>query len=343
MPNTKVMVVDDSAAMRALFCDILDNAKGIEVCGTASNADDARSKLPELKPDVLTLDVEMPGTSGLDFLAEIMAESPMPVIMLSSIAQAGSGTAARALELGAVHCFPKPLHSSREEFNATVAELGGIVLKAARGELSSEDAANDGEKEAEPAFEPGDKILAMACGAAGLDTAKRLIAAFPANCAPTLLVCDAPAEQIERSLGSLRDSVACELQDAVDGMPLEIGRVYLAHDPSRHVIVEAGTPPRVRQVDRDPIAGVRPSVDLLFGSIARARLPAVGGLLVGSGVDGTKGLQIFAGAGNPVFVQIPAEYAPRDRFDAVKSLGLDASELKEEILKDWLLAQTAAD
>ncbi len=89
MADTRVMVVDDSAAMRALFCGILENAKGVEVCGVANDAADARAKMPDCRPDVLTLDVEMPGMSGMDFLKEIMEERPMPVIMLSSIAQAG--------------------------------------------------------------------------------------------------------------------------------------------------------------------------------------------------------------------------------------------------------------
>ena len=341
MSNTKVMVIDDSAAMRALFCDILDNAKGVEVCGTASNADDARAKLDEFRPDVLTLDVEMPGTSGLEFLAEIMAQRPMPVIMLSSIAQAGSGTAARALELGAVHCFPKPLHTSREECDATVAKLGEIVRKAASGELGlSAEAPASGPPA--KAFEPGDRIVAVTCGAAGLQTAKRLLAALPANCAPMILAVDAPADQVERMLGAVRCSVACELIDVLDGMALEPGKVYLAADPERHVIVEAGNPPRLRQVARDPVAGFRPSADLLFGSMARAQCPAIAGALVGSGADGAKGLQIMAAAGHPIFVQTPPDYAPRERFDAVKALGLQAVELKEDRLDDWLIEKTAA-
>ncbi|MDJ0977123.1 MAG: chemotaxis protein CheB [Erythrobacter sp.] len=340
MPGTKVMVVDDSAAMRALFCDILDNAKGVTVCGTASNADEARDKLAELNPDVLTLDVEMPGKSGMDFLAELMEERPMPVIMLSSITQAGTGTAQRALELGAVHCFPKPLHSSREEFDATVKELGGIVIKAANGELQS----GGGSQEAGAAadYSPGDKLLALGCGQAGLEAAKGLLAAFPSNCPPIVLVVDAEAEQVERAITSMRGSLACEIETAVDGMALTPGRAYVAYDRSRHVIIEAGEPPRLRLVERDPVSGFRPSADLLLGSIARAGLPAVGGLLLGAGSDGAKGLQIFSASGHTTFVQTPPDYAPRDRYEAVRVLGLEAVELKAEQMGSWLLERTAA-
>ncbi len=333
------MVVDDSAAMRALFCDILDNAKGVAVCGTASNADEARDKLDELKPDVLTLDVEMPGKSGMDFLAELMEERPMPVIMLSSITQAGTGTAQRALELGAVHCFPKPLHSSREEFDATVKKLGDIVLKAASGEL----AAGGGEEGgAYTVYEPGNKIVAMACGQAGIETAKRLLASYPGNCPPTVIAIDADEDQVERAITAMRGSLACEVEEAIDGMALKPGRAYLAFKKSHHVIVEAGDPPRLRLIARDPVAGFRPSADLLFGSIARGGVEAVGGVLVGTGADGAKGLQIFAGAGYITFTQTPADYAPRDRFEAVRALGLETDELAADLLQAWVLEKTTA-
>ncbi len=337
MPDTRVMVVDDSAAMRALFCDILDNAAGVKVCGTASNADDARAQLDELKPDVLTLDVEMPGKSGMDFLAELMEERPMPVIMLSSITQEGTGTAQRALELGAVHCFPKPLHSSREEFDATVQKLGGIVLKAASGEL-----APGGGEDAGGSYEPGGKVLTIACGKDGLDSAKQLLAAFPANCPPSVLVFDADAELVERAIASMRGSLACEIEAAVDGLALTPGRACIAYQKTHHVIIEAGEPPRLRMIARDPVAGSRPSADLLFGSVARAGVPAIGGVLVGSGRDGAKGLQIFTAAGCETFIQSPAEYAPRERYDAVRELGLKVEELKAEALGPWVLEKTKA-
>lgn len=340
MACTRVLVVDDSAAMRALFCDILDNAKGVEVCGTASNAAEARVKIEELNPDVLTLDVEMPGKSGMDFLAELMAERPMPVIMLSSITQAGTGTAQRALELGAVHCFPKPLHSSREEFDATVQKLGDIVLKAASGELAAgAGAAGEG---GAPAYEPGNALLLIACGQAGIDPAKRLLAAYPANCPPTVLLCDADPELVERAIGSLDGSLACAVERAVDGAALTPGRALIAYERSHHVIVEAGDPPRLRMIVRDPIAGARPSADLLFGSVARTGLPAIGGLLIGTGQDGAKGMQILAGAGYDIFVQTPADYAPRERYDAVRALALEPEELTADLIGPWILDRTAA-
>lgn len=342
MANVKVLVVDDSAAMRALFCDILDNAKGVTVCGTAKNADDAREQLGKLKPDVLTLDVEMPGMSGMEFLEEVMTNRPMPVIMLSSITQAGTGTARRALELGAVHCFPKPLHTSREEFDATVRQLGDIVIKAASGELkpggeSDEAGAGGGAK-----YRSDGRIVVLACGAAGMESARQVLAAYDAACPPTIVVFDAEPAAVENAMRAMRHSLPCQLGDAIDGVSLEPGKVWLAHDPTRHVIVEPGEPPRLRLVDRDPVNGCRPSADLLFGSIARSGLPALGGLLTGNGTDGVRGLAILAETGGKVFVQRPADYAPRDRYDAVRSQAMELADLRQEAIPEWILEATNA-
>lgn len=341
MTNVKVLVVDDSAAMRALFCDILDNAKGVSVCGTAKNADEAREQLDKLKPDVLTLDVEMPGMSGMEFLDEVMTTRPMPVIMLSSITQAGTGTARRALELGAVHCFPKPLHTSREEFDATVRQLGDIVIKAAAGELKP-GGDSDGAGEGGARYRSDGRIVALACGAAGIESARQVLAAYDAACPPTIVVFDADADAVENAMRAMRHSLPCQLGDAVDGVSLEPGKVWLAHDATRHVVVEPGEPPRLRLIERDPVNGCRPSADLLFGSLARSGLPALGGLLTGSGTDGVRGLGILAETKGKVFVQRPADYAPRDRYDAVRANGLELADLRQEAIPDWILEQTNA-
>lgn len=339
MANVRVLVVDDSAAMRALFCDILDNAKGVTVCGTAKNADEARDQLEALKPDVLTLDVEMPGKSGMEFLEEVMATRPMPVIMLSSITQAGTGTARRALELGAVHCFPKPLHTSREEFDATVRQLGEIVIKAANGDLQPGGGGGDDSGGA-ARYRSDGRIVALACGAAGIETARQVLAAYDAGCPPTIVLFDSEPAAVENAVRAMRHSLPCQLADAVDGVSLEPGKVWLAHDPERHVIIEAGDPPRLRLVDRDPVNGCRPSADLLFGSLARSGLSALGGLLTGNGTDGVRGLNILADASGRVFVQRPADYAPRDRYDAVRALGLELADLRQEAIPAWILEQT---
>jgi two-component system, chemotaxis family, protein-glutamate methylesterase/glutaminase len=342
MADVKVMVVDDSAAMRALFCDILDNAKGVTVCGVAKNADEAREKIPQLRPDVITLDVEMPGMSGMEFLSEIMANDPLPVIMLSSITQAGTGTAQRALELGAVHCFPKPLHSSGAEYEATIAKLGDIVRRAASGELVSGGGDSGGEGVgARSDYISDDSIVVLACGQAGLEAAKRVLAAYPAACPPTILVVDGEADAVAGAVAAMRGSLACEIEEAVDGLAVRPGRALIAYDGAHHIIVEPGDPPRLRLVERDPVAGFRPSADLLLGSLARTELPVVAGVLAGTGTDGAKGLQMLGAAGRKIFIQRPADYAPRERYEAVRALGVAAADLDAREVASWVLEHTA--
>jgi len=94
-------------------------------------------------------------------------------------------------------------------------------------------------------------------------------------------------------------------------------------------------------VEREPVAGFRPSADLLLGSLARAGVPVVAGVLAGTGADGAKGLQMLAGAGGKAFIQRPADYAPRERYDAVRALGVAAADLEAREVAAWLLAQTA--
>lgn len=350
MSETRVMVVDDSAAMRALFSGILENAKGVNVCGVASSAAEAREKIAQLKPDVLTLDVEMPGMSGMEFLQEIMETRPMPVIMLSSIAQAGSGTAARALELGAVHCFPKPLRTTPEEFDATVARLGDIVIRAARGELGGQGESAPVAEEAAPMEEPAHadyrsdgSLVVMAGGQAALASVETIVTAFPEGCPPTIIIIDADREPAESALAAMRDKAACAVVAARDGAELVPGTVHLAFDRSAHVIAEPGTPPRLRCVERDPVGGIRPCADLLFGSVARGRIAANAGLLPGAGSDGAKGMQILMQAGAQVFVESPCETGPRDRVNAVHALGIAAVDLAGDELAQWLLKVTAKD
>lgn len=137
-PNrtVKVLVVDDSAAMRALFSDLLEQTKGIIVVGAAASADQAREMIPEVKPDVLTLDIDMPGTNGLEFLEELMKKRPMPVVILSALAQKGTKTTKQAMELGAVSCFGKPLKANSAQFAKSVEALGQLVHEAAEIDLN---------------------------------------------------------------------------------------------------------------------------------------------------------------------------------------------------------------
>lgn len=303
MHEARVLVVDDSAAMRALFSDILDQAKNVRVVGTASNAADAREQIAELKPNVITLDVEMPGMSGIEFLEEIMENDPLPVVMLSSLTQAGTETSLKAFELGAVECFPKPLKATPEQFSKSVGKLGKIVLAAANSNVRDRKPRSAETKTAEVAFEWNGRIAAISASMGGIEALTAMLSGFPGNCPPAVVCLQSEPMLVDMFIKRLDEMLKCHVRPAKDGAPLTQGTIYIAADPQHHVVVEPGTPPKLRLMARDPVDGARPSANLLFGSIARGAIPAVGAVLTGMGTDGARGLKILRDAGCETYVQ----------------------------------------
>ena len=308
MAVTKVLVVDDSITMRALFSNALERSKDIVVVGAADGADEARAMIAELRPDVLTLDVEMPGMNGIDFLAELMETRPIPVVMLSTLTQKGADISLRAIELGAVDCFPKPQRATPDEFEKISAKLCKTVITAAKTNL----AARKLPATMAPVAAPGDyewqgEIVVVAGGMGGIEAASDMLAAFPANCPPTVV-----SLAIDEGLGvpfasRLSRSSAAKVKLAADGDLLEQGVMYVAIDPRFHVVVDRWPGGRLRLVDRDPVNGVRPSADLLFGSVAKTgAAKSIGVILSGDGSDGAAGIAAIKAAGGTCLVQDPA-------------------------------------
>lgn len=307
MNEARVLVVDDSAAMRALFSEILDQAKQVKVVGVAANAAEARDQIAQLKPNVVTLDVEMPGMSGIEFLEELMDTRPVPVVMLSSLTQAGTETSLKALSLGAVECFPKPLRATPEQFAKVVGKLGKVVLAAANSNVRKRDAAAPAAAgQIAGDFSWNGHIVAIGASMGGIDALAALLPSLPANCPPMVVALQAEPAVVEAFIAQIGSQAQCSVRAVKDGAQLAQGTVHLAVDPARHVVVEPGTPPRLRLLDREPVEGARPSANLLFGTIARAGIPAAGIVLTGMGEDGAKGLKLLKSAGGATLVQDPA-------------------------------------
>jgi two-component system, chemotaxis family, protein-glutamate methylesterase/glutaminase len=302
MHEARVLVVDDSAAMRALFSDILDQSKNVTVIGAAASAAEARDQIRDLRPNVVTLDVEMPGMSGIEFLAEIMGSNPLPVVMLSSLTQAGTETSLKAYELGAVECFPKPLKATPEQFSKTVGKLGKIVLAAANSNVKDRRAPRE-HKAADTNFEWNGHMLAITASMGGIDALTQLLTYFPEKCPPTVIALNAEPGIVETFIKRMDGELKCAVRAAKDAAPLAQGTIHIAFDPDRHAVIEPGSPPRLRLIDRDPVEGMRPSANLLFGSIARGSVPAAGAVLTGMGADGAKGLRLMRDAGCRTFAQ----------------------------------------
>lgn len=302
MHEARVLVVDDSAAMRALFSDILDQSKNVTVIGAAANAAEAREQIRELRPNVVTLDVEMPGMSGIEFLEEIMGSNPIPVVMLSSLTQAGTETSLKAYALGAVECFPKPLKATPEQFSKSVGKLGKIVLAAANSNVKDRKAPRE-RKVTETSFEWNGHILAMSASMGGIDALTQLLEDFPEKCPPTVVALNAEPGIVETFIKRMDGELKCAVKAAKDGTPLTPGTIHIGYDPDRHMVIEPGSPAKLRLIDRDPVDGMRPSANLLFGSIARGAIPAAGAVLTGMGADGAKGLKLMRDQGCKTFAQ----------------------------------------
>ena len=308
MAAVKVLVVDDSITMRALFTNALERSKDLVVVGAAHDAAEARDMIKELKPDVLTLDVEMPGMNGIDFLSEIMEEYPMPVIMLSTLTHKGGEVSLRALEIGAVDCFPKPQRATPDEFAKISGKLCKLVLTAAKTNVLNK---RKGGKDAPAVAAPADykwdgSLVAVSGGIGGPDAAVEMIAGFPPNCPPVILLQPLEPGLEGPFVTKLSGATTAKVVLAEDGMALEPGHIYVASDPSRHVAIDRWPEGSIRMLDRDPINGARPSADLLFATIARnAGTQSAAALLSSAGNDGAAGLGAVSGAGGRAVVQDP--------------------------------------
>lgn len=337
MHDARVLVVDDSAAMRALFCDVLEQTKNIRVVGTAANAAEARDQIAELRPNVITLDVEMPGMSGIEFLEEIMTTNPLPVVMLSSLTQSGTETSLKAFELGAVECFPKPLKATPEQFAKTVGKLGKVVLAAANSNVRDKPRSRAAKSE-DGGYLSNGKIAAFSASMGGVDALTEVLSRYPKNCPPTVIILQTEPILAQMFIERADKDFPCAVKAAADGAELTSGTVYIASDPGKHIIVEPGAPARLRLVERDPVEGFRPSATLLFGSLSRGNMPTIGAVLTGMGEDGAKGLKLLQAAGFRTLAQDRSTATvPQAPAAAVEAGAVDA-ELKLEDLAADILA-----
>lgn len=301
MSAVRVLVVDDSATMRGLIAAVLRRDPEIEVVGHAGDPFEAREAVKRLNPDVMTLDVEMPNMNGLAFLDKVMRLRPMPVVMVSTLTQAGAEASLAALELGAVDCIGKPTMGVPVE--VAFADLAARVKAVARARVRPG---------ADPApahraghdFRPDGRVVAIGSSTGGVEALLTVLSAFPANCPPTVITQHMPGTFTRSFAERLNRGCAARVGEADDGAPLEVGQVWLAPGGERHLQIVGGAQRRCRLVAAPPVNGHRPSVDVLFESVARAAGPAaLGVILTGMGRDGARGLLAMRQAGAPTIGQ----------------------------------------
>lgn len=290
---TRVLIVDDSPSMRAMLSRLLASDPLIEVVGTAPEPHAAREMIKTLNPDVVTLDIEMPGMDGLSFLEKIMRLRPMPVVMCSTLTARGAEATIEALRLGAVDCIAKPSGNAQE-----MAQNGALLRKMVKAAArSSVRRAPAPPAQLAAGGRLRDVVIAIGASTGGVEALFALVAALPPDCPPVLVVQHMPAAFTNGfALRMDRDS-RVKVVEAEHGMTLQRGTVYIAPGGERHMELVGGSSGTIRLLPGDPVTGHRPSVDVLFRSMAPLGSRGVGVILTGMGSDGAVGLRAMRDAG----------------------------------------------
>jgi two-component system, chemotaxis family, protein-glutamate methylesterase/glutaminase len=297
----RVLVVDDSALVRKILTDELSKHDDIEVVGTAVDPYVAREKLVALKPDVITLDVEMPRMDGLSFLAKLMKHYPVPVIIVSSLTPKNSDAAIRALSLGAVDVIAKP--GSAMSVPDIAHQLVQSIRAASRAKLVKQDApppSTDRPKAIAglSGLNVTHKLIALGASTGGTQALESVLTQLPTTM-PGIVICQHMPEKFTASFAKRLDSVcAMQVHEAQDGEYVIPGVALVAPGGFHMMIQLSGAQYQVRIKDGPRVHHQRPAVDVLFASVAKsAGKNAVGALLTGMGADGGKGLLAMKQAG----------------------------------------------
>ncbi|HET8577928.1 MAG TPA: chemotaxis response regulator protein-glutamate methylesterase [Methylomirabilota bacterium] len=304
----RVLIVDDSEVMRRILADHLARDGGIEVVGTAANPYVARDMIPRLEPDVLTLDVQMPGMDGLTFLEKLMRARPMPVVMVSSFTREGCETTLRALELGAVDFVAKSERGSGGSDG--LSELVAKIKVAAGARPQSARAAEAG-GEAWRASALGSvgpagrqRLAAIGASTGGTQAIREILTAMPADGPPLVIVQHMPRRYTRSFAERCNSDSAIRVREAEDGDEVRPGQALIAPGDHQMRIDREGPRCVVRVRPGPAVNGHRPSVDVLFLSVAATVGPdAVGILLTGMGADGARGLLAMKRAGAETIAQ----------------------------------------
>lgn len=305
----RVLIVDDSASVRQVLSTILDDDPGIEVMGTAADVLAAVRRLQNELPDVMILDIEMPGMDGLTFLRKIMVQRPIPVIICSTLTEAGSQALFDALEAGAVDVLPKPRIDTRNALIETADRLRHAVRAAAQAKLRPRQARAPVEQKLTadvmmPPPIPGrvrgqtERIVCIGISTGGTETLREVLAVLPPTCPGIAVVQHMPEKFTAAFARRLNGLCTVEVKEAEDGDELRTGRVLIAPG-NRHMLLQrSGTQYRVAIKDGPQVSRHRPSVDVLFRSAAQyAGANALGLIMTGMGDDGARGLLEMRKAG----------------------------------------------
>lgn len=297
MQSCRVVVVDDSVFIRKFITNILESDKDIKVVATAVNGIDAIHKVKEFRPDVVTLDIEMPQMDGLTALRTIMQDHPCPVVMVSSHTKLGAEATIQALELGAVDFVAKPSGDIYLDMDLIRDELILKVKVAAQAYYRIVKPPMD-----LPYFDTGilwddkpqvlKKIVAIGCSTGGPRALHTLISGLPGNIPAALVIVQHMPPKFTKSLAERLNTISqLQVLEANDGDELLAGQALLAPGDKHMKINNIGGRFFVKLTDEPPVGGLRPSIDKMMVSLAECKFPLIGVILTGMGQDGVQGLK----------------------------------------------------
>jgi len=344
----KVLIVDDSALIRQLMTSILSSDAGIEVVGAAHDPYDAREKIKALKPDVITLDVEMPKMDGVTFLRNLMRLHPLPVVMVSTLTDAGAGVTLEALELGAVDYVSKPKMNVQAEMMDYAEEIISKVKTAANARLRTASNRPAVSKASSGAgnrikFKTTDLIIAIGASTGGTEAIKDILCQLPSNTPGIVISQHIPGAFSQAFANRLDQNSAMSVAEAIEGQQILPGHVYLAPG-NKHLEVKRDGARFVCHVnDGDPVNRHKPSVEVMFKSVAEnVGSNSICVLLTGMGNDGSEAMGDMRAAGAPTIAQdeqssvvwgMPGEAVKRGHADEVLPLHHIAERILHHVAK----------
>jgi two-component system, chemotaxis family, protein-glutamate methylesterase/glutaminase len=296
----RVLIVDDSAVMRQLLSTLLSADPEIQVVATAPDPHIARERIKSLNPDVVTLDVEMPHMDGVTFLRKIMTLRPTPVVMISTLTQAGAEITLEALEIGAVDFIAKPTTDVANAMAGLATELQAKVKTAARARVGVRrvPATPPAPRPQTRSLRSSGKIVVVGASTGGVEALKVVLMGLPADCPPILITQHMPPRFTAAFAERLNRECPMAVSQARHDEVIEPGHAYIAPGSHHLELHRSGSRNICRLSDSPPIGGHRPSVDVLFRSVARvAGKSAIGVILTGMGKDGAEGLLELRRAG----------------------------------------------
>jgi two-component system chemotaxis response regulator CheB len=307
-----VLVVDDSAFMRKLIAELVESSGAFRVIGTANDGVEALQKIRALKPDIVTLDIEMPRLNGLQALEQIMAEMPRPVVMLSAAgSELGNEMTLRALERGALEFVRKPsgpvsidLSSVRNQLMAALDAARAMNMGGVKAPTTGASEAR-GEPGARKSPDAATRVVAIASSTGGPRALAEIIPNLPEDLGAAVVVVQHMPREFTRLLAARLDAMSpLWVGEAIDGKMLRENRVYVA--PGGYHMTIGGEPGNasIRLNTAPPMWGVRPAADPLFFSVAECfGRASIGVVLTGMGRDGAEGLRRIRSAGGAAIVQ----------------------------------------